>query len=291
MTRSPSFHLRVLCGVAALTLPASATAQVDSRPIVAVLPFDNNSIGAGRENFDGIGKGIQETLIADMAANAKVRLVDRERVQRILEEQNLVRSGSVDPATAVRVGRILGAQYAIYGGFMSDGRGSMVLTAHSTDMETSALGNAVRVQRSTDDVLGLIAEMTTKLNNEMKLEAKPGRRTSNAGDPPPQTSGAQPDAAKNASAAPAGAGAAARGDSPAASKPTQIETFAKPVSPKVMKTKLDIATMRLYSNALDEIDRKNPDKAIKLLKQVLAKYPDFEPARRNLERLSRQPKN
>ena len=226
-----------------------------------------------------------------MAANAKVRLVDRERVQRILEEQNLVRSGSVDPATAVRVGRILGAQYAIYGGFMSDGRGSMVLTAHSTDMETSALGNAVRVQRSTDDVLGLIAEMTTKLNNEMKLEAKPGRRTSNAGDPPPQTSGAQPDAAKNASAAPAGAGAAARGGSPAGGKRTQIETFAKPVSPKVMKTKLDIATMRLYSNALDEIDRKNPDKAIKLLKQVLAKYPDFEPARRNLERLSRQPKN
>jgi TolB-like protein len=286
MTRSPSFHLRVLCGVVALALPASATAQADPRPIVAVLPFDNNSIGAGRENFDGIGKGIQETLIADMAANAKVRLVDRERVQRILEEQNLVRSGSVDPATAVRVGRILGAQYAIYGGFMSDGRGSMVLTAHSTDMETSALGNAVRVQRSTDDVLGLIAEMTAKLNNEMKLEAKPGRRTSNAGDPPPQTSGAQPDAAKNASAAPGAAGAP-----PAGSKPTQIETFAKPVSPKVMKAKLDIATMRLYSNALDEIDRKNPDKAIKLLKQVLAKYPDFEPARRNLEKLSRKPKN
>lgn len=286
MTRSPAFHLRLLCGLAALALPASATAQADPRPIVAVLPFDNNSIGAGRENFDGIGKGIQETLIADMAANAKVRLVDRERVQRILEEQNLVRSGSVDPATAVRVGRILGAQYAIYGGFMSDGRGSMVLTAHSTDMETSALGNAVRVQRSTDDVLGLIAEMTAKLNNEMKLEAKPGRRTSNAGDPPPQTSGAQPDAAKNASAPPAAAGA-----SPAGTKPTQIETFAKPVSPKVMKTKLDIATMRVYSNALDEIDRKNPDKAIKLLKQVLSKYPDFEPARRNLERLSRKPKN
>ena len=285
MTRSPSFHLRVLCGVAALALPASAIAQADPRPIVAVLPFDNNSIGAGRENFDGIGKGIQETLIADMAANAKVRLVDRERVQRILEEQNLVRSGSVDPATAVRVGRILGAQYAIYGGFMSDGRGSMVLTAHSTDMETSALGNAVRVQRSTDDVLGLIAEMTGKLNNEMKLEAKPGRRTSNAGDPPPQTSGAQPDAAKNASAAPA------TGASAAGSKPTQIETFAKPVSPKVMKTKLDIAMMKVYSNALDEIDRKNPDKAIKLLKQVLAKYPDFEPARRNLEKLSRKPKN
>lgn len=289
MTRSPFFHCRVVCALAALSLPPSVVAQSDPRPIVAILPFDNNSIGAGRENFDGIGKGIQETLIADMATNAKVRLVDRERVQRILDEQNLVRSGSVDPATAVRVGRILGAQYAIYGGFMSDGRGNMVLTAHSTDMETSALGNAVRVQRNTDDVLGLIAEMTAKLNAEMKLEAKPGRRGSNSEDPAPQT-GASMDAAKSA---PTGATSseAGRSGAPANAKPPQIETFAKPVSPKVMKTKLDIATMRVYSNALDEIDRKNPEKAIKLLEQVLAKYPGFEPARRNLEKLSGKPKN
>lgn len=290
MTRSPVFQLRVLCAFAALALPARAMAQGDTRPIVAILPFDNNSIGAGRENFDGIGKGIQETLIADMATNAKVRLVDRERVQRILEEQNLVRSGSVDPATAVRVGRILGAQYAIYGGFMSDGRGSMVLTAHSTDMETSALGNAVRVQHNTDDVLGLIAEMTAKLNSEMKLEAKPGRRTGTTGDAAPHT-GPQTDPTKSSPAAPVSSNVPGRSGSTTNTKAAQIETFAKPVSPKSMKTKLDMAMMRVYSNALDEIDRKNSEKAIKLLKQVLAKYPDFEPARRNLEKLSVKPRN
>jgi outer membrane protein assembly factor BamD (BamD/ComL family) len=52
-----------------------------------------------------------------------------------------------------------------------------------------------------------------------------------------------------------------------------------------MKTKLDIATMKLYSNALDEMDKKNAAKAAVLFKQVLAKFPDFEPAQKNLDKL------
>jgi TolB-like protein len=252
MSRLPSSLIRVLTAAAIVALPVVSRAQADTRPIVAILSFDNNSIGAGRQDYDGIGKGIQETLIADMAANGKIRLVDRERIQRVLDEQKLTKSGSVDPATAVRVGKILGAQYAIYGGFMSDGRGSMVLTAHSTDMETSALGNAMKVQRKTDDVLGLIGEMTAKLNGEIKLDAKPGRRVS---------------------------------DAPASTKSTSVETFAKPVSRTAMNTMIDIATMKGYSNALDEKDRKNAAKAAALFKQVLAKFPDFEPAQKNLDRL------
>jgi TolB-like protein len=263
MMRSPSLCIRVLPAVAILALPAIAHAQADTRPIVAILSFDNNSIGAGRQDYEGIGKGIQETLIADMAANGKIRLVDRERIQRVLDEQHLAKSGSVDPATAVRVGKILGAQYAIYGGFMSDGRGNLVLTAHSTDMETSALGNAMKVQRKTDDVLGLISEMTAKLNGEIKFDSKPGRRVGDAGA---------------AAAMPVQSGV------PAPAK-SQVETFAKPVSQKVMKTKLDIATMKLYSNALDEMDKKNSAKAAALFRQVLAKFPDFEPAQRNLDKL------
>jgi len=254
MMGSPTSLIRVLAAAAMVAAPALAQAQADTRPIVAILSFDNNSIGAGRQDYDGIGKGIQETLIADMAANGKIRLVDRERIQRVLDEQHLSKTGSIDPATAVRVGRILGAQYAIYGGFMSDGRGSMVLTAHSTDMETSALGNAMKVQRKTDDVLGLIDEMTAKLNGEIKLEPKPNRRVGDAG-------------------------------SAAHAKATAVETFAKPVSAKIMKTRLDIATMKIYSNALDEMDRKNTAKAAALFKQVLAKFPDFEPAQKNLDKI------
>jgi len=151
--------------------PPTAAAQGTGKPVVAVLSFDNNSIGKDAKDYDGIGKGITDMLITDLASNPNVVVVDRERIQQVLQEQNLVKSGSIDAQTAVRVGKLLGAQYAIYGGFMSDGRGNMVLTGHSTNMETGVITNPQRVQAKTDDVLGLIAQMSDKVSHDMKLPA------------------------------------------------------------------------------------------------------------------------
>lgn len=256
----------VLAAAAVPAIAAPLAAQTDTRPIVAVLSFDNNSIGANRQEFDGLGKGIQEMLIADLASNARIRVVDRERIQRVLDEQNLVKAGAIDPATAVRVGRILGAQYAIYGGFMSDGRGTMVLTAHSTDMETSAIGNAMRVQRKTDDVLGLIADMSTKLNAEIKLDGHAARRMGDAG---------------GSGGTSALAGTPAQSGAPATHH-ADVETFAKPVSASPIRIRLDAATLRVYSNALDAMDRHEPRKAAELFRQVVAKFPAFAPAQDKL---------
>jgi hypothetical protein len=76
---------------------------------------------------------------------------------------------------------------------------------------------------------------------------------------------------------------------PTGSKSAQAETYAKVLPPsvveKTMKTKLDAATMKLYSKALDEMDANNKAKAVDLLKQVKAKSPEFEPAQRNLDKL------
>ena len=44
--------------------------------------------------------------------------------------------------------------------------------------------------------------------------------------------------------------------------------------------------MKLYSSALDEIDKKNKPKAKELLQQVLKKYDGWEPAQRQLEKIS-----
>jgi outer membrane protein assembly factor BamD (BamD/ComL family) len=57
------------------------------------------------------------------------------------------------------------------------------------------------------------------------------------------------------------------------------------MSAKAAKTKLDIATMKIYSNALDEMDKKNNAKAAELFKEVVAKFPGFEPAQNHLAEL------
>jgi TolB-like protein len=153
----------------AVVAPAAAAAQTAARPVVAVLSFDNNSIGKDHADYDGVGKALQDFLTNDLVANPNVQVVDRDRIQQVLQEQNLAKQGSIDPQTAVRIGKILGAQYMIAGGFISDGRGHVVATAHSINVETTAIGNPQKVQGNADDVLGLIGQLSDKVAHDMKL--------------------------------------------------------------------------------------------------------------------------
>jgi TolB-like protein len=281
----PVFKLTHLFAAAtALALPAVVAAQ-GNKPIVAVLEFTNASIGKDARDYDGLGKGIADLLITDMASNQKVRIVDRDRIQTVLQEQNLVKAGSIDPQTAVRVGKILGAQYAVVGTFMNVS-GQMVLTGRTIDVETTEIANPQKVQAKGDDVLGLIAQLSSKLNNDIKLEAKPGRRTGDAGTEAP--------AKAPAVNAPAPQGKPAETKAVETKPPvksavpvTKVETFAKELPPQARSVKLDLATARVYSNALDEMDKKNSAKAAELFRQVVAKYPNFTPAKDNLEKASK----
>src|SRR5690242_16266176 len=127
--------------LAAVTLgaaPMASFAQANA-PVVAVLYFDNNSFGKDRGDYDGLGKGIADLLINDMASNPSMRLVERDRIQSILQEQSLVQSKSIDPETAVKLGKLLGAQYMITGGFMSDSKGTLLVTSRVINVETGAI--------------------------------------------------------------------------------------------------------------------------------------------------------
>ena len=271
MSRSMS-HAARWFAAAALALPMAAMAQADTRPVIVVFTFTNSSIGAAKADFDGIATGIQDLLITDLASNTKIRLVDRSRISEILQEQNMVRSGQIDPQTAVKLGKILGAQYAITGGFMADKSGGAVMTGRTIDIETTQIANPQKITGKADDVLGMIAQLSSKISADMNLAPKAGRPSGDAG--------AKSDAGTKTGPAQTGA---------PTSKTAQAETYAKAlptnIVDKTMKTKLDAATMKLYSKALDEMDAKNKEKAADLFRQVKAKFPDFEPAQRNLDKL------
>jgi TolB-like protein len=272
MLRQMSFTTRALAMAATLALPTMALAQADNRPVVVVFQFENSSIGAGSAEFAGVKTGIQDLLITDLASNPKVRIVDRSHINEIMAEQKLSKDGAVDPATAVRLGKILGAQYAVTGGFMSDGRGNVILTGRTIDIETTKIENPQKITGKADNVLGAITDLSSKLSSNMNLAPKPGagRRVGDAGDAP-----------KNAT--PAQSGTPAAKTAPVAST---TELYAKAVTkPESMKVKLDAAALKTYSNALDEMDKKNNAQAIKLLKEVWARFPGFEPAERNLKKL------
>jgi TolB-like protein len=274
MLRQMSFTTRALAMAATLALPTITLAQADNRPVVVVFRFANNSIGKDAADFAGTEGGMQDLLITSLAANPKVRIVDRTHLNEILTEQKMSKDGQIDPATAVRVGKILGAQYAITGMFMSDGKGKVRLTGRTIDIETTQIINPQTLDGKADDVLAALTSLGDKVSSTMNLAPKPGagRRVGDAGD-----------AAKSAAPAQSGSPAATKAAAPATST---TELYAKPTTkPEGMKVKLDAPRLKLYSKALDEMDKGNKAEAIKLLKQVENEIPGFEPVQRNLKKL------
>lgn len=253
MIRARSHALLALAALFAL--PVAARAQADTRPTVAVLYFDNNSIGKDAADYAGMGRGIADLLITDLAGNANVRVVERSRVEALLQEQNLTKAGHIDAETAVRLGKLLGAHHMITGGFMSTGK-QMVLTARTIDVATGVISNPQKVQHASDDVLSLIAQMSTRLSSSMKLPALE-RRTGDAGTRPAATQAGQQAVAANSAKDPV-----------------------RPAS-----NKLDLRTALLYSKALQAQDSGDRTKAVELYNQVLDKFPNLESARANRDKL------
>jgi TolB-like protein len=257
--------VRAAMALLSLAVFTPAIVQAQAKPVIAVLYFDNNSIGKDHADYDGVGKGIADILITDMASNPNIRIVERERIQSLLVEQNLTREKTIDPQTAIRLGKIIGAQYMITGGFLSDGKGTFVLTARAINVETSAISNPQRLTSRGDDVLGLIAQLSNKVNNEMKLQALQVGEAVPAG---------QPAETKVAEAKPAEA------------KPAEHKAQSPEHKAAKSNKKMDMKTVMLLSKALEEEDAGNRTKAVELYRQVVDKFPDYAPAQQKLKRLS-----
>src|SRR6059036_832279 len=103
-----SHSLTTLASLASLALLVAASGErlgaqargQDTRPGISIFPFDNGgSYGQNKDNFDGLQKGIAGLMISDLAANPAARVVEREELQKLLDEQNLGTAGRVDPQT------------------------------------------------------------------------------------------------------------------------------------------------------------------------------------------------
>ena len=170
--------LTAVAFVAASTVaPASATGQTrppDQRPTVAVMPnFDNGSV-INHADYDALGKGIADVLITELATNSAIRVVERDRIQQLIDEQNLSTAGRVDKATAVQVGKLLGVHHMIFGGFIIDPKGQMRLDARAVNVETSEIEHVESVTDKADNMLAVLSAMADKLNKGMKLPPMPG---------------------------------------------------------------------------------------------------------------------
>jgi curli biogenesis system outer membrane secretion channel CsgG len=105
--------LRFVLLVFAAWLAAGAAAASDGRPVVAVIDFENRA--TVRWWGSGVGEELAGMLSNELAALGSFRLVERDKIRAVLDEQNLAASGRVAAGTGPAIGRLTGAQYLITG--------------------------------------------------------------------------------------------------------------------------------------------------------------------------------
>ncbi len=97
---------------------APAITFAGSPATLSVLYFEDR---APSEDRAWLSKGLADMLATDLAATGGIRLVERERLELLLKEQELALSGLLDAANAPSIGAFLNAEALCYGAFILSG--------------------------------------------------------------------------------------------------------------------------------------------------------------------------
>ncbi|MGH7531509.1 MAG: CsgG/HfaB family protein [Gemmatimonadales bacterium] len=165
-------RVRAFVAVASL-VPVLLGAQQrgDTRPGIAVLPFSNGgSYGQSQEDFEALERGIAGMMISELSANPAARVVEREAVQQLLAEQNLGAEGRIDPQTAARVGKLVGARYVVLGTFI-DFYGDFRVDVRLVNTETSEIIKTESERMQRDHLFDIIRSVAVRLMKDANLPA------------------------------------------------------------------------------------------------------------------------
>ena len=105
-----------------LAVAASAWGQAPPAPRkkrIAIMDFDYATVHAGVSAIFGqdvdIGKGIADLLVTDLVKDGSYSIIERKALDKILAEQNFSNSDRANPASAAKIGKLLGVDAILVG--------------------------------------------------------------------------------------------------------------------------------------------------------------------------------
>ena len=133
---------------------------------LAIIYFDNSG---GEPSMDKLKKGLADMLITDLSNVSMLDIVERDKLEAILKEQKLSSSKDFDPSTAAKVGKLLGAEIILTGGYF-DMMGSLRIDARFIDVETGKILKSDGVDGATSSFFKIQKQLAWKIINNMDVK-------------------------------------------------------------------------------------------------------------------------
>jgi len=131
---------------------------------VAVLPL---RFSGSDSSLRPLERGFAELLTTDLSRSSKLTVVERARIQTLLDELALQRSGQTDASTNVRAGRLLRAGRVVQGSIVQVGGSELRVDAAVLDVPTTEVRGTTSGEDQLDQLFDLEKRIALGLFNQL----------------------------------------------------------------------------------------------------------------------------
>ena len=152
---------------------ASLSGQPGSPRTVAVMPM---RFSGPDTTLRPLERGFADLLTTDLARSSQLTLVERSRMQALLDEIKLQRGGATDAASNVRAGKMLRAGRMVQGSLNQMGAFDLRADAAVVDVPTSQIQGTVNASDQLEAVFNLEKKIALDLFSQLGVTLSPAER-------------------------------------------------------------------------------------------------------------------
>lgn len=142
---------------------------------IAFMEFDNNSVGKYQEKHGLMAKGLSVLFMQLFRNISNFSVIERDKINVVMKELDLQKSGAVDRSTAVKVGKVIGAQYMVFGSIMQLDDRTAITLVRVVSVETSEIIESLDKEGKPEfakAIRELVEELSRKLNVQLDDNTK-----------------------------------------------------------------------------------------------------------------------
>lgn len=140
---------------------------------IAIFPF---AYQGSDPRYEVLGKGFAEMMITDLSQVRNLKLIERVRLQALLEELELEQTGLADETTAARCGKLLRAGKIIHGNYDIQNRNKLQVELALWDIANQAEPELLNKNDALSNLFYLEKDLVFRVVNEMGIELTPLER-------------------------------------------------------------------------------------------------------------------
>lgn len=160
--------LRFLAVLALVLAPRLASART-----IAIAYFDNTS---GVAELEPLRKGLADMLITDLGNVQSLQIVEREKLNQVIDELKLSKSKFIDPRTAQKLGKGLAAELIMTGGYLVQGD-QLRVDVRIVDVQTGKVAASEKVEGKKDDFFAVEKDLVDILIKTLDVKLSSGERS------------------------------------------------------------------------------------------------------------------